>query len=53
MLNSVLRQLYKYDETKLTEHYNQRNQEWRNWCDDVLLYYCFNYVLFDNQLITI
>jgi len=39
---SVLTELSKYSNEQLTFHYERSDTEWRNWCDDCLLWFCYN-----------
>ena len=34
-------------EVDIDEIYNDGGQKWRNFCDDVLIYYCLRFILFD------
>jgi len=43
---SVLRNLNKYTNEELHAHYEATNQEWRDWCNDAILFYAYNAVIF-------
>jgi hypothetical protein len=43
---SIIRQLNIYTNEQLNAHYEAQNNEWRNWCDDVALFYSYNAVIF-------
>lgn len=51
MLHYVLN-LTKYSPDVLEENYSKRTPEWREWCDNLLYFYCCRYVL-DGRLIPI
>lgn len=39
----------KYSDKELNEHYEKKTEEWFNWCNDVALFYCSRFVLFDGK----
>jgi len=43
---NVLRNIMKYNVDDLRNLYQQQNDEWFNFCNDVVLWYCYNAVLF-------
>jgi hypothetical protein len=43
---SILRELTKYTDEELHAHYEATDQEWRNWCDDAVLFYAYNTIIF-------
>lgn len=50
----VFRKLYtnltKYSEYDLDQHYQKQTKEWQDWCNDVLIFYCNRYVLFNGSM---
>jgi len=42
----VLRNLMKYSTDELIKLYNKQNQEWFDFCNDAVLWFCYNAVLF-------
>jgi len=42
----VLRNLMKYSTDELIELYNKQNKEWFDFCNDAMLWFCYNSVLF-------
>jgi len=43
---SILRELNRYTDAELNAHYEASSQEWRNWCNDAVLFYAYNAVIF-------
>lgn len=43
---SVLRSLMKYSTDELIKLYNKQNDEWFDFCNDAVLWFCYNSVLF-------
>lgn len=43
---NVLRNLMRYNADELRNLYHQQNDEWFNFCTDVVLWYCYNAILF-------
>jgi hypothetical protein len=43
---NILRNLTKYSADELVILYETKNQEWRDFCNDVALWYCYNAVIF-------
>jgi hypothetical protein len=43
---SITRQLHKHTAEQLNAHYERNSQEWRDWCDDCVLWYAYNAILF-------
>ena len=43
---SVLRCLYQYSDDELHAHYKGSTREWRDWCNDVALYFMYHAMLF-------
>ena len=46
----ILRNLNQYDEPTLNMHYNGKTKEWDNWCTDLMLWYCYNVVVFNKGI---
>jgi hypothetical protein len=42
---SSYKMLTKYDDKTLDGHYTNDTQQWRNWCDDVVIFYSVRLVL--------
>jgi hypothetical protein len=42
----VLRNLNKYTDEELNAHYEATDQVWRDWCNDAILFYAYNAVIF-------
>jgi len=43
----------KYSDEKLNEIFNEKNNDWVDWCNDVSLFYAYRYVLFPTKPIPI
>jgi hypothetical protein len=43
---SILRELHKHTDEQLNAHYEAQSQEWRDWCNDAVLFYAYNAVIF-------
>ena len=43
----------KYSDEQLNEIFNEKNNDWDNWCNDVSLFYAYRYVLFPTKPIPI
>jgi hypothetical protein len=43
--NKIYQNVIKYSDKELNNLYERQNKKWGNWCDDVVLYYCYNRVL--------
>jgi hypothetical protein len=43
---NILRNLVKYSADELTVHYEQNDKEWVDFCNDVMLWYCYNAIVF-------
>ena len=43
---NVLRNIMRYDADELRNLYQQQNEEWFNLCNEVVLWYCYNAILF-------
>jgi hypothetical protein len=42
----LLRNLHKYTDAELNDNWNKANQNWRDWCNDVVLYFAYNSIIF-------
>jgi hypothetical protein len=42
----VLRNLLRYTDEELDRHREQSTQEWKDWCDDVAIFYAYNNLIF-------
>jgi len=47
---NILRELTKYTDEELHAHYEATDQEWRNWCDDAILFYAYNSIIFNKGI---
>ena len=43
---SILRELNRYTDEELNAHYEATDQEWRDWCNDAVLFYAYNAIIF-------
>ena len=43
----------KYTDEQLNKHFNEKNNDWDNWCNDVALFYAYRHVLFPTKPIPI
>ena len=43
--NKIYHNVIKYTDKELNNLYKRQNKKWDNWCDDVVLYHCYNRVL--------
>jgi hypothetical protein len=43
---SILRELNRYTDEELNAHYEATDQAWRDWCNDAVLFYAYNAVIF-------
>jgi hypothetical protein len=54
IMNDIFNKIYcniiKYSDKELNNLYEKQNGKWFEWCDDVMLYHCYNKVL-NEQLI--
>lgn len=46
----ILRNLYKYSKEELNVHYEMKDADWQNWCDDCVLWYCYNARVFKKAI---
>lgn len=46
----VSRRLFQYDDDTLDRHYREKTQQWREWCDDVVLFYAVRYILLGRMM---
>jgi hypothetical protein len=42
--------IMKYDSVTLNTHYESATQEWRDWCDDIAIFACAEYVFNDKKI---
>lgn len=47
---SILRNLNQYTPDELNRHYELCDRAWKNWCDDAVLWYCYNAVVFNKGI---
>lgn len=45
VFSSTYRSLTQYTDEEVSDHYNNQTQEWRDWCNDVALFYAARLVL--------
>jgi len=45
IFRSIFRALVKYTDEELNTHYNNKDKEWQDWCNDVALFYVYRFVL--------
>lgn len=50
MFRSIFHELIKYSDDELNTHYNNKDQEWQDWCNDVALFYVYRLVLLDKMI---
>ena len=43
----------QYTDDQLDTHFNEKNNDWDNWCNDVALFYAYRHVLFPTKPIPI
>ena len=43
----------KYTDEQLDNHFNEKNNDWDNWCNDVALFYAYRHLLFPTKPIPI
>ena len=43
---NILRELNRYTDAELNAHYEVSSKEWRDWCNDAMLFYAYNSVIF-------
>jgi len=48
-LGSCFNKLTKYSEEELNSCYENKNKDWQNWCDDVIIFYAIRSVIFRNE----
>ena len=41
MMRSALRNLIKYNQKEFDIIFNEKGQDWKNWCNDLVLYQCY------------
>lgn len=46
----ILQNLHKWTDDELNSHYEQKNKDWYFWCDDVVLYFAYNAVIFNKGI---
>jgi hypothetical protein len=46
-MNKILKNIEKYNDEELNNLYEKKNKLWTDWCNDVILYYCYNNKLND------
>jgi len=46
----ALEKLTQYDDATLNRHYEGQTEDWQNWCDDVVFFYCLRVVLFKKPI---
>jgi len=42
----ILRELNRYTDAELKAHYEVMSEEWREWCDNAMLFYAYNSVIY-------
>ncbi len=47
----IYQSLMKYTDKELNEHYEKKDQEWQDWCNDVVLFYTHRFVIFNGRLL--
>jgi len=45
IFNNIYCNITKYSDKQLNNLYERQNKKWENWCDDVVLFHCYNKVL--------
>lgn len=53
VFRSVYGALTKYTDEELNAHWENDTQEWKNWCNDVALFYVYRRLLFETAYIPI
>ena len=43
----------QYTDDQLDTHFNEKNNDWDNWCNDVALFYAYRHLLFPTKPIPI
>jgi len=41
-----LKDLTRFSSDELIKHYNKNNKIWKEWCSDVVMWYCYNAIVF-------
>jgi len=44
-MNLILKNIEKYDDYELNDIFEKNNQKWVDWCNDIILYHCYNKML--------
>lgn len=47
---SVLRNLHQWTDEQLHKNYVAKNGAWENWCDDCVLFFAYNHILFNKGI---
>ncbi len=47
----IYQNLIKYTDIDLNKHFEAKDQEWQDWCNDVLLFYSHRFVIFEGKLL--
>ena len=50
MYAGSLRNLTQWSEAELNTHYQQKNQHWINFCNDVLIFYVARHMIFKKEI---
>lgn len=43
---SITRNLHRYTDEELNHHYEETDKQWFDWCNDAVIWYAYNVVLF-------
>lgn len=43
--------LTKYSDEELNKHYEEKDQIWQDWCNDVVLFYAHRFVIFNGRML--
>lgn len=47
----IYKSLMKYTDRELNQHFEAKDQEWQDWCNDVVLFYAHRFVIFEGRLL--
>ncbi len=43
--------LTQYTDNELNSHYEAKDQQWQDWCNDVVLFYAHRFVIFNGKML--
>ncbi len=46
----IYHSLTQYSDKELNEHFEEKNQKWQDWCNDVILFYVHRFIIFEGKL---